>query len=97
MTPSLFNVIVVVVCGAAYGLMLPVTTRAAVGTVLVAALLLGLAIGVRTWASFTSPTLMDAVLLTPDAGFEAQPISAAYACVVGLVTLALRRIFRRAT
>ena len=97
MTPSLFNVLIVVVGGVVFGLLLPLTVRAAVGTAVLATLLVGLAAGVRTWASFTSPTVMDAVLLTANAGFEAQPISVAYMCLVGLMILAIRRLLKSAT
>lgn len=97
MTPSLFNVLLVFVGGVTYGLLLPVSRRAAIGTAALAGLMLGLAAGVRAWAGFTSPTVMDTVLLTANAGFEAQPVAVAYACVVGLVVLSIRGVVKRAT
>ena len=97
MTPSLFNALLVVGGGLIYGFLLPASGRAAVGTATLAAFLLCLAAGVRAWASFTSPTVMDAVLLTDKAGFEAQPITAAYVCLVGLIIWAVRKVFNRAT
>jgi nitrate reductase gamma subunit len=97
MTPSFFNGLIVVAGGLVYGFLMPVSARAAACTALLAGFLACLAAGVRAWASFISPTLMDAVLLTDRAGFEAQPIGAAYVCLIGLMILTIRRIFKSAT